>query len=386
MSKIKRINMKIKIITCWFATSYGAYTHHLRTALEKQLTDEVGIIASNCGCGDPLETARIFQNTRCDYFDFPNLRYWKSKNWVKHSIRTSLRHILMFLRAFKYTKKGKDAELVHFQQILNAFGFYVVYYWLNQPSHAKKIVTVHELDEFQKNNPSKSKVYNKADHVIVLFEGMKNELIKLNVDPNKITVVPYGIQIQPFNEEKREGIIFYGGHFIEKGKGADTLFQALAILKEKLGASTPKLKIHGHWGTVTPQAGLDLAKTYGLENDIIWLNQLSSEETINAYKTSLICALPYQGSSAGLAAVHAMAYGVPVIATQKAGLPDHLGDVGTYINENAPEELANKLLELMDNKPLWNNLSERGKIRAEQHFSWDKIAEQTLAIYKKVMQ
>jgi hypothetical protein len=45
--------MNVKIISCWFATSYGAYTDGLRRALERRLGGEVGIIATNCGCSEP---------------------------------------------------------------------------------------------------------------------------------------------------------------------------------------------------------------------------------------------------------------------------------------------------------------------------------------------
>lgn len=377
--------MKIKIISCWFSTSYGAYADSLRTAMERKTGNEVGVIASNCGCGDPVEVNRVFQNRKCDYFEFLNIPYYKSANQVKYWLRIQAQNWVYWLRAKRYMSKKEDAEVLHFQQTLNAYGANVVFNWLNLPTKSKRIVTVHELDPYQLDFPQKNSIYNKADHIIVIFEEMKKELVNLKVDPEKISVVPYGVTIGPMGNEKREGIIFYGGHKLNKTKGADSLFKAMAIIKKRLGAATPSLKIHGHWGKNPPYNGPGMADEFGISDKVVWLNQLSSDDAVDAYKKSLICVLPYKGSSAGFPAVTAMAYGTPVIATKRAGLPDHIGEAGIWVNEDAPEEIAARILEILDNPALRSETAAKGRARAERYFNWDKIAEMTLDVYKKTL-
>ena len=141
--------MKVNIISCWFATSYGAYTDGLCRALERQLGNEVGVIASNCGCGDPVEVERQFQDRRCDYIEFPHVDYYKSANPLKFWLRNNARSLLYWERSRRYLKHSGGADVLHFQQTLNAFGSVALFHCLNQRSRAARVVTVHELGPHQ---------------------------------------------------------------------------------------------------------------------------------------------------------------------------------------------------------------------------------------------
>jgi hypothetical protein len=139
--------MRVKIISCFFTTSYGAYTDGLRQGLERRLGQEVGIIASNCGCGDPMERNRCFQDRRCELVEMPNIPYWTMSTKAKQWVIDTARQVLYRERARRYLKRGGAADVLHFQQTLNAFGSVAVYNWLALPCpDAARIVTVHELD------------------------------------------------------------------------------------------------------------------------------------------------------------------------------------------------------------------------------------------------
>lgn len=377
--------MNVKIISCWFATSYGAYSDGLRKALERRLGADVGIISSNCGCGDPVEVRRQFQDHRCDYFEFPHVNYFKSENRIKYGIRNLARDLIYRQRAKQYQKRTGGADVVHFQQTLNAYGSVALYSWLDRPSTAARVVTVHELDPFQIDFPQKAKKYNQADRIIVHTQEMKDELIGLGVDSERVDVVLYGVEMKPVSHTPRQDIIFYGGHRIHSGKGLETLFKALALVKERLGPDAPALKIHGHYGEKTPEFGLQRAREAGMEKDVLWLNQISLEAAVAEYQKALLCVLPYTGSFAGLPAVTAMANGVPVIGTRRAGLPDHLGEVGTWVEENDPNGLADTIVSLLKDDSRRQTLAAMGRKRAETVLQWDVIAEKTLETYEKAI-
>jgi glycosyltransferase involved in cell wall biosynthesis len=278
---------------------------------------------------------------------------------------------------------SKDAEVVHFQQILNAYGSQVVFSWLQQPSNASRIVTVHELDTDQLKFPKSNDTYNLADGVIVHCEEMKQHLIRLGVQPEKLHVVLHGTSIPaPLPETSKEGIVFYGGHKLMSGKGIDTLFKAWSIIQQTMAARTPLLKIHGHYGTTIPAEALQLAAQHGVADKVVWLNQLTEEEAVRLYQHSLLCVLPYTGSFGGFAASLAAACQLPIVCTRKAGLPDHLGETGVWIDENSPEQLAARVIELSNNEPCRRQLGNQLLKRAETFLQWDVIAEQTLKIYE----
>ncbi|MEJ2392959.1 MAG: glycosyltransferase, partial [Gammaproteobacteria bacterium] len=229
--------------------------------------------------------------------------------------------------------------------------------------------------------PKSNLTYNLADRILVHANEMKQKLVDYGVYPDIIDIVEHGVDIQPLPRGQRQGIIFYGGHFLEKGKGLDTLFQAMAKIKEKQGTNTPTLTIHGHYGESTPAYGIEMMKKYGLVGVVRWLNQLPHDDAVEEYRKALICVLPYTGSFAGLPASTAMANGVPVIATRRAGLPEHLGDAAVWIEENDADGLATSILELLDDAAARERLAQAGRSRAEQFLTWDVIAEKTLASY-----
>ena len=91
--------------------------------------------------------------------------------------------------------------------------------------------------------------------------------------------------------------------------------------------------------------------------------------------------LPYTGSFAGLPAATAAACALPVICTRKAGLPDHLGDTGIWIQEDDSTQLANRIMELLANEGLQCEVGAHLLRRAQRYLSWDVIAERTLHVY-----
>ena len=73
---------------------------------------------------------------------------------------------------------------------------------------------------------------------------------------------------------------------------------------------------------------------------------------------------------------------LPVVCTKKAGIPDHLGEWGLWVQEENAEELAQRMLEVLGNAELRQKVSAGLRTRAEQVLSWDVIAGKTLDVYR----
>ncbi len=158
-----------------------------------------------------MATKRQFQDRRCDYFEFPYITYFKSVNPVKYWLRTKARQLIYRERAKRYLTRTGDADVLHFQQTLNAYGSVALFNWLTMPSRAARVVTVHELYPYQMDLPESNFKYNRADRIIVHTNKMKEKLISLGVDGERIDIVEQGVEIPPVSNETREGVIFYGG-------------------------------------------------------------------------------------------------------------------------------------------------------------------------------
>ena len=380
--------MRVTLIGCPFQTSYGEASESLLKALEKKTGSPVEWVASNCGCGDKAERTRQFQMPRekYKYFDMfafsdvPSPQRWK--NLIKFVARKTVHR----RRAQKYRQLSTGAHVVNFQQTLSSYGSNALFYWLNKPTEAARVVTVHELDRLQLANPHLNRAYNNADAIIVQQGPLRDKLVSLGVDPGRIEVVLHGTNLPVVDENQiRDGIITYCGHHPYSGKGLHEIFEALALLKTRLGPTIPKLTVHGYYSEEDQGPLKASAAQWGVEDHIVWLNQVPTRKAFSAYQSSLLCVLPYMGSFAGLAAATAAAAGVPVIATRNAGIPEHLGDDAIWIKDDNAQEIATQIEKLLASAELRRDLSRRARRRAEQHLSWETIADNTLAVYHRAL-
>jgi glycosyltransferase involved in cell wall biosynthesis len=76
---------------------------------------------------------------------------------------------------------------------------------------------------------------------------------------------------------------------------------------------------------------------------------------------------------------------LPVVGTRKAGLPDHLGEDGIWIDEANQEQLAQQIMQLLGNERLRRLISSRLRRKASEFLSWDVIAQHTLDVYRRAL-
>jgi hypothetical protein len=112
--------MNVAIIGCPFRTSYGAYIDSFKTSLERNTDSTVQWVASNCGCGDPVERSRDFQTRDCKYFEMPQPGELPSPVPWKRALRFGLRYATYYVRAVRYQALSRGSQVMHLQQILNA--------------------------------------------------------------------------------------------------------------------------------------------------------------------------------------------------------------------------------------------------------------------------
>ena len=249
------------------------------------------------------------------------------------------------------------------------------------------MVTIHELDRHQLERPESNKIYNKADAIIVQQQAMKDQLVGLGVEAERIEIVLHGTELPALDPgQPREGVVFYAGHHPWRGKGTHAVFQAMALLKTRLGPEAPRLKMHGYFSPEDLAALKELAGQSGLKDEVVWLNQIPMPEVVRQYGSSQLCLLPFTGSFAGLAAATAAAVELPVIATKHAGIPEHIAENGIWLNSDGAEEIATKVLGFLRSEDVGRDLARRLRRRAERYLTWDAVAKRTLTVFERALQ
>lgn len=118
-------------------------------------------------------------------------------------------------------------------------------------------------------------------------------------------------------------------------------------------------------------------------SDIIFTGQVSERDLDGLYRGARALVFPSLYEGFGLPPLEAMARGVPVVAAKAASIPEILSDAAYYFDPENIESLAAALDLIGGSRSMQDELSRRGFERVK-HFSWDKTAKQTLAVYELI--
>lgn len=254
--------------------------------------------------------------------------------------------------------------------------------------------------------------YEGATRIIAVSEGMKRDILRCypQLNPSKITTVHNGIDLSAFNSTENpdliksfgidpdKKIVLFVGR-ITRQKGLPYLLKAASSLPDDvqlvLAAGSPDTpEIFAEVSELVEQLKI---KRQG----VIWLNQqLSRSELITLLSAATVFACPSIYEPLGIVNLEAMACGTPVVATATGGIPEvvaheetgllipieqKLDGSGTPLDENKfVLDFAAGLNELLESSAL-EAFSLAGRARVEKHFSWEKIASETIAVYKSAL-
>lgn len=244
---------------------------------------------------------------------------------------------------------------------------------------------------------------DKSDCIIASSKIDKEYLVYIyNVKDSKVKAVNPGVDTSLFRPldkiksksliqaDKDHKIILFVGR-IEPLKGIDVLLYAMKIFHEK----NPKLRVclFVVGGDVSQKRSLwtkelkkldEIRKLLNLETSVKFVGRKSQQKLPYYYNASEFVLMPSHYESFGMAALEAMACGVPVITTNVAGISgifdkDH---EKLITSANNPLELSEKMEYLLTNKSAHDNLSREVRERV-QNLTWENVAKRILNIYKK---
>jgi glycosyltransferase involved in cell wall biosynthesis len=203
-----------------------------------------------------------------------------------------------------------------------------------------------------------------AEHIRVIYDG---------VDPDVFRPLP---DVRP--EPHR---VLFVGHTEDKNKGFRFLLEALRLLRGK----TPfHLRVvHRPGSREAPR----LIQELGLQGRATFLEQLTTEELVHQYNRAQLLVSPSLYEGFGLPAAEAMACGTPVVATTAGALREIVEDgvSGLQVPPGQVEPLAAAVRALLEDPERCRAMGQAGARRARERFSWQRTAEETVALYEEVL-
>ena len=233
-----------------------------------------------------------------------------------------------------------------------------------------------------------------ADRIITDSKFSQQDIIHyLNADPAKIDVIYPAVAaefLQATDEERlqrvrsRYGIggkfVLYTGIFKPRKNHAG-LFRAFKHLSSAVRDA--QLVIAGP--ADESQAALrNLARELGIGEKVAFTGFVEEADLPTLYSAAHIYACPSLYEGFGFTVLEAMACGVPVVCSPETSLPEVAGDAALYADARNPEQFGGALARLWNDHDLRNSMMKKG-FENVRRFSWERTAEQTLAIYDQVL-
>ena len=229
-----------------------------------------------------------------------------------------------------------------------------------------------------------------ADRVITVSRNTADDLIaEIPSCAEKIDAIPLGVSrpdtASPDAVLAEFGLtdpffLFVGT--LEPRKNLQRLIEAYSRLPEPL-RNTALLAIVGGrgWG------GVDVASVverFGVRDRVRLLGYVSDDQLAALYPKALFLAMPSLYEGFGLPLLEAMVRGTPTLTSQRASMPEVVGDAGLLVDPDSVDSIAGGLARLIGDARLRAELGGKALQRA-QHFSWERAATETLGVFDKAI-
>lgn len=213
-------------------------------------------------------------------------------------------------------------------------------------------------------------------HTLALSEHTARALNALTPTPSVRGLLPMpvdGARFHPDPEARVPGRIGFSGRIDDPRKNIPLLLEAYARLRQQ-GVDV-SLRLVG--GTVTAAIS-DAVRRFGLEGQVEFVPHVSADELAQHLRTLDFFVLPSHQEGLCIAALEAMACGVPVISTRCGGpeefvLPGHSGQLVGF----DAEEMAQAIAQLLRDRALHGRLA-AGARRVVEHRYTFEAARQSL--------
>ena len=235
-----------------------------------------------------------------------------------------------------------------------------------------------------------------TDHIIAVSESTRQDTIKLlGVPERKITVIheaanPTFRQMDK-DESRRRVTEMYGldrdfilfVSTIEPRKNLPGLLQAYRKLLDDYKVSEG-LALAGSQGWLSEEV-YGLVENLNLDEHVRFLGRVPSEHLVYLYNAARLLVHPSFYEGFGLPPLEAMTCGTPAIVSNVSALPEVVGDAAQLVDPHDIDGLTVAMWRLLTDEDLRDSFIAKGFKRADM-FSWKRAAEETLAVYRQVIE
>lgn len=300
-------------------------------------------------------------------------------------------------------------EQIGFLKVLNKYNLDLVHFPnFNVPVFYKKpfVVTIHDMVHHKISGAKKSRLihfyaYKKiieaaaknSKKIITVSNASKNDIATtLNIPPQKIESIYEGVSLntEVSNEQvvavkksyiiTRPYFLFVG--VLERKKNLVNLTRGFDSFLQKYKADVDMVivgKADSHYPEIKHHA-LDIKNS----NRLVFTGAVDDEELKALYKGAYAFATASLYEGFGLPGVEALAFGLPLLASNITVFNEIYDNAAIYFNPLDPSDIGEKMNLLVRDSQFYEQLQTKSFDRSLM-FDWHKTADQTLGIYQQCL-
>ena len=364
----------------------GVHVSHLSEALRKQIDVEVRTVAEGA---DPLPSEIRVRRYPASFGAGPgeatDLRISKALAALAFNVRLLADPI--------------DADVVHTHTWYTNFAGALA----KRMYGCALVATVHSLEPlrpwkreqlgagYELSSWMEKDGLTSCDAVIAVSEDMKRDIRSCyDIPEDRITVIHNGVDPNTFH--RRDGhetmakfgiqspfILFVGR--LTRQKGVFDLVKAMDGVPKGVTLALLTGKPD------TPEIVDELRTALKGRTNILWVNAMVNEaELVDLYSEAEVFVCPSTYEPFGIINLEAMACETAVVASRVGGIKEVVvdGETGFLVPPGRPEVLSERLSKLLSDRELATRMGRAGRVRVLHEFTWDRIAEKTVALYRSL--
>jgi glycosyltransferase involved in cell wall biosynthesis len=229
-------------------------------------------------------------------------------------------------------------------------------------------------------------VARRLDRVLTSSRASGREIVRdFRVRPERIRMVWNGLDTELFRPlpdvPRSRSELLCIGRASDPTKGVPVLLEALAQLPPQV-----TLTLVDEASAENPARAR--AERLGVASRLDITGRISTEALLQLYARAALVVVPSRYEGFGLPAAEAMACGAPVVAAASGALPEvvGVGGGGLLVPPGDAQALAKAIGTLLEQPAARAELAQRARAGVVAAFSWPRVAEATVAVYRELLQ
>jgi glycosyltransferase involved in cell wall biosynthesis len=177
--------------------------------------------------------------------------------------------------------------------------------------------------------------------------------------------------------KRKNNTLFFIGRLAHQ-KGIDIIIRAIQTVRKEI--PHVQFEIYGKGEEKYKNKLMSLVKKLNLENNVSFCGPVYGNEKWKKYYSSTIQIIPSREEGFGNVVIEGMLCNTPIIVSNDGALPEVSAGYALIFDINKPKDLARKIIKLLKDKKLRNNMSKDANKYANKFITGD-IGKQLVKYY-----